>query len=100
LEIRLEDGFEHRLEAGLNHPVGHGGNTKLADLTARLRYRHPPHLDRLELARLQRIPNLAQNASTSTRDTIRATVARSTPGVRAPALEDTRSHACTKNAGS
>jgi hypothetical protein len=41
-----------------------------------------------------------RKASTPTRDTIRATVARSTPGVRAPALEDTRSHACTKNAGS
>src|SRR5215217_3562504 len=59
-EVRLEDGFQHRLEARLHHPVSHGGNTQLADLTARLRYRHPPHLDRLEPARLQRIPDAAQ----------------------------------------
>jgi hypothetical protein len=42
----------------------------------------------------------SRNASTPIPDSIEATVARSTPGVRAPTLLATRSHACTKNAGS
>ena len=41
-----------------------------------------------------------RNTSTPTRDSTRATVALSIPGVRAPLFVDTRSHACTKNAGS
>ncbi len=41
-----------------------------------------------------------KNASTPTQVSIMATVALSTPGVLAPAFEDTRSHACTRNAGS
>ena len=41
-----------------------------------------------------------RNSSTPTQDSIMATVALSTPGVLAPLLVDTRSHACTRNAGS
>lgn len=41
-----------------------------------------------------------RNTSTPIWDRIRATVTRSTPGVRAPALVATRSKACTRNAGS
>ena len=42
----------------------------------------------------------SKNVTTPTWASIRATVARSTPGVRAPALLDTRSHACIRNARS
>ena len=42
----------------------------------------------------------SRNATTPTWASIRATVARSTPAVRAPALLDTRSHACIRNARS
>jgi hypothetical protein len=52
LEIRLEDGFEDRLEAGLDHAICDGGDAELAKFSARLRYHHLPHLDRTELARL------------------------------------------------
>jgi len=53
LEVRLENGFEHRLETGLDHPVSDGGYPELAQLPASLRDHHLPHLDRLKLARLQ-----------------------------------------------
>src|SRR3954454_11326280 len=36
------------------------GNTQLAELPARLRYHYPPHLDRLELTRLQQVPDMAK----------------------------------------
>ena len=31
LEIRLEDGFEHQFQAGLDHAVGDGGNTQFPE---------------------------------------------------------------------
>ena len=60
LEVRLEDGFEHQLERGLDHPVGHGGDPELAQLAALLRDHHLPHRVRAELARLQRRPDVLQ----------------------------------------
>src|SRR5664280_2425965 len=59
-EIRLEDGFQHCLEACLDHPIDHSGNAQLAQLTARFRYHHLAYFDRLELARPQRVPYLVQ----------------------------------------
>src|SRR3954466_7117001 len=60
-ETRLEDGFENRLEAGLDDPVGDSGDTEFPELPGMtLRYHHLPHFDRRELARLQRVPDLAQ----------------------------------------
>ena len=101
LEIRLEDGFEHRLQAGLDHPVSDSGNTELAEFPGiSLRDHHLPHLDRPELARFQQVPDLAQELLDPDPGLDLATVALSTPAVRAPALVDTRSHACTRNAGS
>lgn len=40
-----------------------------------------------------------RNASTPIRVSIQTTVARSIPGVLAPTLPATRSHACSRNAG-
>lgn len=45
-------------------------------------------------------PMCSKNASAPMQVSITATVARSIPGVLAPVLVDTRSHACTRNAGS
>src|SRR5512132_3119740 len=59
-EVGLEDGFQYRLEAGLNHPVCHGRDPQLTEFPARLRNRDPPHLHRLVLARLEQVPDLAQ----------------------------------------
>jgi len=100
LEVRLENGFEHRLEARLHHPISHGGDSEFAELPARLRNHHLSHLHRTEPARLQLDPDLVQECLHPILDSIKATVARSTPAVRAPTLLATRSHACTKNAGS
>jgi len=60
LEIRLEDRFQHRLQAGLDHAIRDSRDTELAELPAFLRYQHLPHFDRPELTRLQRIPDLPQ----------------------------------------
>ena len=50
LEIRLEDGFEHQLQAGLDHAVGDGGNTEFPEFPVRFRYHHLPYLNRPEPA--------------------------------------------------
>ncbi len=60
LEVRLEDGFEHQLEGGLDHPVGHGGDPELAELAAFLRDHHLPHRVRAKLTRLQQVPDSFQ----------------------------------------
>src|SRR6266498_4296219 len=60
LEIRLEDGLEHQFQASLDQPVSDSRNTEFAELPALLRYQNPTHLDRPELTRLQRIPDLPQ----------------------------------------
>jgi hypothetical protein len=67
LEVRLEDGFEHCLETGLDHPVGHGRYPELAQLAAGLRDHHLPHLEGLERAGLQRGPELFQEGLDSDR---------------------------------
>src|SRR6266496_4529503 len=60
-EVRLEDGFEHQLDAGLNHAVGDGGDAQLPELPGlSLGYHHLPYFDRLELAGFQQVPDLAQ----------------------------------------
>ncbi len=60
LEIRLENRLEHQFQASLDHTIGDGRNTELAELPAFLRYQHPAHLHRPELTRLQQIPDLPQ----------------------------------------
>ncbi len=60
LEIRLENRLQHQFQASLDHAVGDGRNTELAEFPAFLRYQHPAHLHRPELTRLQRIPDLPQ----------------------------------------
>ena len=67
LEVRLEDGFEHQLEGGLDHPVGHGRDPELAQLAAFLRDHHLPHRLRAELARLQRRPDVLQEHAHASR---------------------------------
>ncbi|HEX3956378.1 MAG TPA: hypothetical protein VHZ03_07070 [Trebonia sp.] len=61
LEVRLKDGFEHQLKASLDHAVGDGRYSELAEFPGiTFRDHHPPHLDRPELPRLQGGPELAQ----------------------------------------
>ena len=60
LEIRLENRLEHQFQASLDHTIGDGRNTELAELPAFLRYQYPAHLHRPELTRLQQIPDLPQ----------------------------------------
>jgi hypothetical protein len=61
LEIRLENRFEHCLQACLNHPVRDRGNTEPPELSGGLlRYPHPPHFHRGELTGFQRVPYVAQ----------------------------------------
>src|SRR6266516_7041062 len=61
LEVRLENGFEHQLQACLDHPVSDGRNPKFPELAGiSLRYHHPPHLTWRELARFQQVPDMAQ----------------------------------------
>jgi hypothetical protein len=67
LEVRLEDGFEHQLEGGLDHPVGHGGDPETAQLAALLRDHHLPHRVRAELARLQRRLDVLQEHAHASR---------------------------------
>ena len=67
LEVRLEDGFEHQLEGGLDHPVGHSGDPETAQLAALLRNHHLPHRVRAELARLQRRPDVLQEHAHASR---------------------------------
>src|SRR6266568_1324899 len=60
-EIRLENGFEYQFQTGLDHPICDSGNSKFSELPRRsFRDHHLPHLDRPELARLQRVPDMAQ----------------------------------------
>ena len=72
LEVRLEDGFEHQLEGGLDHPVGHRGNPELAELAAFLRDHHLPHRLRAVLARLQRRPDVLQEHARASRPVLDA----------------------------
>ena len=61
LEIRLENGLEHQFQASLDHAVGDSGNTQLPEFSGiTLWYHHLPYFYRPESARLQRIPDLAQ----------------------------------------
>ena len=60
LEAGLEDGLEHQLEAGLDYPVGDGGDPQLAELPAFLGDHHLPHGHRPELTGLQRVPDFLQ----------------------------------------
>ena len=91
LEVRLEDGFEHCLQAGLDHPVSDGRDTELAELSAFSSVSSPA-----ALRTGRNSPDFSEsriwprNASTPIRVSIMATVALSIPGVRAPAL---RGHA-------
>jgi hypothetical protein len=62
LEIRLEDGLEHQFKACLDHAISDGRNTEATKFPIRLRYHHPPHFDRPELASFQRLPDLAQES--------------------------------------
>ncbi len=62
LEIRLEDGFEHQLQACLDHPVSDSGNSEFPEFPICLGYLHLPDLNRLELARLQRVADLPQES--------------------------------------
>jgi hypothetical protein len=60
LEVGLEDRLQHGLEAGLDHPVGHGRYPQRPQLAAGLRDHHLPYLNRPELPTLERIAELAQ----------------------------------------
>ena len=51
-KVRLENRFKHRLQAGLDHPIGDSRDTELAEFSARFGYHHLPHFDRPKLARL------------------------------------------------
>jgi len=62
LEIRLEDGFEHQLQACLDHAVSDGGNAEFPEFPIRLRYHYLPYLNRPEPARLQRVTDLTQES--------------------------------------
>src|ERR1019366_8231949 len=62
LEIRLEDGFEHKLQACLDPPFSDGGNSEFPEFPIRFRYHPLPYLNRPEPARLQRVPDLAQES--------------------------------------
>jgi hypothetical protein len=62
LEYRLEDGFQHQLQACLDHPVSDCGNSQLAEFPIRFRYHNPPDFDGPEPARFQRLPDLAQES--------------------------------------
>ena len=62
LEVRLEDGFQHELQRGLDHLVGHGGNAEFPQLprSARLGDLALPHRQRPERARLELGPQVIQ----------------------------------------
>src|SRR5258708_38031112 len=61
LEPRLENGLQYCLQARLDHAVGNSGEAELPEFPgSALRYPHLPYLDRPELARLQRVPDMAQ----------------------------------------
>ena len=91
LEVRLEDGLQHQLERGLDHPVGHGRYPELAELAAFLRDHHLPHLHRPELPAFSESPDLFQeHPAPPSRFSMPAAVAPSMPGVFAPVLALTR----------
>jgi hypothetical protein len=63
LEVRLENGLEHRLQAGLNHAISDSGDTQLPEFPGiTLGNHYLPHFDRPEPAGLQRVPDLAQES--------------------------------------
>jgi len=67
LEVRLEDGFEHQLQRGLDHPVRDARYPQSAELAALLRDHHPPHRFRPELTRLQQAPDFFQEHAHTSR---------------------------------
>jgi len=62
LEVRLEDGFQHELQRGLDHLVSHGGDAGFPELprSARLRDQPLAYRQRPERARLQLVPQVIQ----------------------------------------
>ena len=86
LEVRLEDGFEHQLEGGLDHPVGHSGDPETC-AACRSSSGSSPAAPGPGGTRQTSAPPGARSRNTPTppgRFSMSATVAPSIPGVRDP----------------
>ena len=101
-EVGLEDRFQHQLQRRLDYPVGDGGDaqTCAASRTAALGIIPFPHRQRTKRTGLNAVPRSSRNPRTPTGSSTAATVSPSTPGVLAPVLPATRSHAIRSIAGS
>ena len=101
LEIRLEDGLEHQLQARLDHPVGDGGNSELPELPDSPSGSSPAGPPPAGTPRTSASPGSGPGTPRprpGPRSWPRWPCRR--PAVRAPLFADTRSHASARNAGS